>query len=224
MAAWSKAGTADELRYATVAIVLHWAIAFFIVTNLATGFFLDRLPPPVILLHISSGITVLVLTAARVAWRLTHPRPPYPVEYAAWERNLAKLVHFCLYALMILMPLSGWALISANPPLGSAGAAADEQELAKAGRKSHAGEPPAIWLLVTLPFIRPLHEIGREPAGLPAQRAVHGRIDTVHQIGGWSMLILVLLHVAGALKHQFIDRQRELARMGIGRRRMRSAA
>jgi cytochrome b561 len=31
------------------------------------------------------------------------------------------------------------------------------------------------------------------------------------------MLALLLLHVAGALKHQWVDRQRALARMGIGR-------
>jgi cytochrome b561 len=32
------------------------------------------------------------------------------------------------------------------------------------------------------------------------------------------MLVLLVLHIAGALKHQFVDRERELARMGIGRR------
>jgi cytochrome b561 len=33
------------------------------------------------------------------------------------------------------------------------------------------------------------------------------------------LLGLLILHIAGALKHQFIDRQAEFARMGIGRRR-----
>ena len=125
--------------YTTVAIILHWAIAFLIILNILTGLFLDRLPSPVTLLHISSGITVLALTMVRVVWRLTHPRPPYPEEYKLWERRLASLVHFCLYILMIAMPLSGWAMISANPPPNSAGADADAQELAKVGKTSHAG-------------------------------------------------------------------------------------
>lgn len=219
-----KTGPADQLRYTKVAITLHWAIALFIILNLSTGFFLERLPPPVTLLHISSGITVLALTVIRVAWRLTHPRPAYPAEYRPWERHLARIVHFCLYALMIGMPLTGWALISANPPLNSAGAAADAHELAKVGETSHSSGPPPIWLLIPLPFIEPLHEMGREPSGLPTQRLVHGRFDTAHKLGGWSMLILVLLHLSGALKHQFIDRQRELARMGLGRTKARPVA
>ena len=224
MAGASTMAAADERRYTKVAIALHWAIAFFIILNLSTGFFLYRLPPPVTLLHISSGITVLALTVVRVAWRLTHPRPAYPAAYKPWERHLANLVHVCLYGFMIGMPLTGWALISANPPLNSPGATADAQELAKVGKKSYASGSPPIWLLIPLPFIEPIHEIGRDPAGLPEQRAVHARFDTVHKIGGWSLLFLALLHVSGALKHQFIDRQRELARMGIGRRNVRREA
>jgi cytochrome b561 len=38
-------------------------------------------------------------------------------------------------------------------------------------------------------------------------------------VGGYLMLCLLSLHILGALKHQFIDRQSEFARMGIGRRR-----
>ncbi|WP_174296325.1 cytochrome b [Sphingomonas bacterium] len=218
MQTYQQGGTSDA-RYTRVAITLHWAIAFFIILNLSTGFFLDRLPPPVTLLHISSGITVLALTALRVVWRLTHPRPSYPAEYSPWERRLADIVHFCLYAFMIGMPLTGWALISANPPLDSPGAAVDAQQLARIGQHSHAGGNPPIWLLIPLPYIAPIHEMGRDPAGLPAQRVAHDRFDTVHKLGAFSLLTLLLLHLSGALKHQFVDKQRELARMGIGRRR-----
>jgi len=38
-----------------------------------------------------------------------------------------------------------------------------------------------------------------------------------HSFGGWILLALLVLHVSAALKHQFYDRQAELARMGIGR-------
>lgn len=217
MDAQVRAKAVDEVRYTRGAIGLHWAIAFFILFNLATGFFMRSLPPMTIVLHISSGITVLALTAIRVAWRLTHPRPPYPTDYKPWERHLAHLVHLCLYALMIGMPLTGWALISANPPPDSAGAAVEAQELAQEGRTPHANGAPPIWFLFTLPLIEPIQRIGSEPSGLPAQRAVHARFDTAHLLGGWSMLILALLHVSGALKHQFVDGHRELARMGIGR-------
>ncbi len=217
-----KRNSTYEPRYTRIAITLHWAIAFFIILNLSTGFFLDRLPQPVTLLHISSGITVLALTVVRVVWRLSHARPSYPAEYRPWERHLATLVHLVLYGLMLGMPLTGWAMISANPPPNSAGAATDAQELATLGKTSHTSDAPPIWLLFKLPPIEPLQEIGREPAGLPAQRAVHIRFGIAHTTGGFSMVILVLLHVSGALKHQFVDRHPELARMGIGRRKVTS--
>lgn len=39
----------------------------------------------------------------------------------------------------------------------------------------------------------------------------------LHKIAAWSLLLLILAHVGAALKHQFIDRDRLLARMGLGR-------
>jgi cytochrome b561 len=48
---------------------------------------------------------------------------------------------------------------------------------------------------------------------------MHERFVGLHEAGGWILSGLLLLHVAGALKHQWIDRHAELARMGIGRLR-----
>jgi hypothetical protein len=141
---------------------------------------------------------------------------------------------------MLLMPFSGWALVSANPPAGSPGAAWAAEHRpgpppaptlkpdagsrgGPAGEGKGGGQPPRrrgpvmIWGLFQLPLIGPVNELGRTPQGVPEQRAVHERIETFHAIGGWVMLALLILHVAGALKHQFVDRERELARMGVGR-------
>ena len=76
-----------------------------------------------------------------------------------------------------------------------------------------------IWNLVPLPMIGPIEAIGREPGGLPAQRRLHETFEGWHGVGGFLLLALLVLHIAGALKHQFIDRHAEFARMGIGRRR-----
>ena len=76
-------GAAGE-RYTRVAIWLHWAIAAFIIFNLLSGLFTDVLPPPlqiaVLTLHVSSGLTVLALTLARIAWRLMNDPPPFPMD------------------------------------------------------------------------------------------------------------------------------------------------
>src|ERR1039457_1643733 len=70
-------------RYTRVAIVLHWAIAAFIVFNLCIGFFMQSWPPPIrfiaLMLHVSWGMRVLALAVERVVWGLLNAPPPYPV-------------------------------------------------------------------------------------------------------------------------------------------------
>ncbi len=233
-----------ELRYTDVAILLHWAIALGILYNLATGLFGEYLPRGAFAFHISSGITVLALTVVRIVWRLTH-RPPPKLPMPTWQKSLANLTYALFYAGMILLPLSGWAMVSANPPADSPGAAwaADHPSVpvppapvptgkpaasapgGPAGVGKGGGQPPKkhgpimIWGLFPLPLIAPVNDVGRTADKVPEQRALHERIEGVHLAGGWIMLALLFLHVAGALKHQFVDRERELQRMGLGRRR-----
>ena len=209
-------------RYTHVAIVLHWVIAAAIVYNLVSGLLGEYLPGWFFVFHISSGLTVLILSVARVVWRLTHKPPPF-LPMQGWEAKLAHGVHFLLYAAMLLLPFSGWALISANPPAGSPGAAqAQAQRAAEATAKGQPAPKPRgptmFWGVVPVPKIGPITEMGRTPEGLPEQRELHERIETIHAIGGWIMLALLVLHLAGALKHHFVDREPELGRMGVGRR------
>jgi len=188
----------SPLRYTSVAIALHWMIAALIVFNLSIGFFMEGFPKPlkdiIVPLHISSGITVLALTALRVIWRLTHRPPPLPPEIALWERVAAHFAHALLYILMIAMTLIGWSIISAHPP------------------NPHGG--PKLWGLLHLPPIAPISHLE-----LTAQKAAHEQFVQLHSIGGWIFLGLLSLHVCAALKHQFWDRQPELQRMGLGRTR-----
>jgi cytochrome b561 len=185
-----------DRRYTRVAIVLHWAIAALILFNLSVGFFMEGFAQPlrgtVVRLHVSSGITVLALTAVRVLWRLAHKPPPLPAGMKRWERSAAHLAHGFLYVLMMALPLTGWSIVSAHPPGPGVGA--------------------RVWNLWLVPPIGPISHI--DPAH---QKLVHDRFVEFHSFLGWSMLALLVLHVAGALKHQFVDHQPELARMGLGR-------
>jgi cytochrome b561 len=63
--------------------------------------------------HKSTGLLLLALALARLAWRCAD-RAPRPVPGAAWEDRLARAAHFTLYLLMILMPLAGWVIHSAS--------------------------------------------------------------------------------------------------------------
>lgn len=233
--------TIDKRRYTDVAIALHWATAVAVLYNLASGLLGEYLPKGFFAFHVSSGITILALTVLRVLWRLTY-RPPPMLPMPGWERRLAKTTYLLWYLALLMVPLSGWAMVSANPPPGSPGAAYAEAHRTPApppptptgapstaapggpaGEGKGGGQPPRkhgpimIWGLFRLPLIAPISEIGRTPAGVPEQHAVHERIERVHLIGGWVVLSLLVLHVGGALKLQLVDRRRELARMGLGR-------
>ena len=99
-------------RYSRVAIWLHWVIAAALAGQIALGNAMPRDASGFALyqFHKSVGITILVLSLARLVWRFTHARP------AATEGGitgfLAKAVHWGFYAFMILGPLTGWALVS----------------------------------------------------------------------------------------------------------------
>ena len=105
---------AAQQRYSAVAVLLHWTIALAIGFQLALGFSMPKNESGFALfqLHKSVGITILLLSLARLAWRLTH-RPPAAVE-GGFQGFLAKTVHTLLYVFMIAMPLTGWAVASTS--------------------------------------------------------------------------------------------------------------
>jgi len=112
-------------RYSSVAIALHWLIALIVIGNLTGGLlldtFLDSDDPQmkmtgftIIQLHKAFGLTVIVLTVLRLMWRLANPAPALPDHMTPFERLLAKATHWGFYALLLLLPLSGWAMVSAS--------------------------------------------------------------------------------------------------------------
>ena len=101
-------------RYSKGAICFHWVIAVLVIANLTIGLLHESLldVDGVIPLHKSIGITVLVLTLGRIAWRLAH-RPPAPPEtMARWERLAAHAIAHDFYALLLILPLAGWLMVS----------------------------------------------------------------------------------------------------------------
>ncbi|MBI0475397.1 cytochrome b [Sphingomonas sp. MA1305] len=103
----------DE-RYSRVAIWFHWTIAVLIVANLIIGIGHDGIPALRRLMgaHMAIGITVLVLTALRLVWRLGHRPPAYPAAMPSWEKGVAHASHWTLYLLMVALPVTGWMMVS----------------------------------------------------------------------------------------------------------------
>ena len=105
-------------RYDDVAIALHWMAAVLILANIPLGALGERieawLGASPVWLHKSIGLTVLALGITRLAWRLGH-RPPPPVETVPrWQARAARAAHWAFYALIILVPLSGWLRVSSG--------------------------------------------------------------------------------------------------------------
>ncbi|BAI98205.1 cytochrome b [Sphingobium sp. TA15] len=103
-------------RYGNVARALHWIMAILILFNLFLGFAHDALPRDwkVMPVHKSIGLTVLALAVARILWRFTRRAPALPAGMPAWERGAAHATHFAFYAFMLVLPLTGWIMISAG--------------------------------------------------------------------------------------------------------------
>lgn len=106
-------------RYTGTAIALHWLIALALLAIFGIGLYMHELPlsPAKLKLyswHKWAGVTVFMLVAVRLGWRLTHPAPALPAAMPAAERLLAGAVHVLLYLLMFAIPLSGWLMSSAK--------------------------------------------------------------------------------------------------------------
>lgn len=179
-------------RYTRPAIWLHWGIALLIAANVffiqTAKSFGDENIRFMYDTHKSIGVTVLGLAVLRLLWRFTHRPPELPADYKSWERRASKAAHWSLYFIMFFLPISGWLHDSAWD-------AAAEIKLNYFG-------------LFELPRLGLIMEM--EPV---AKKALHGILGEAHEIAGYALYALVFLHIGGALKHQFIDKHRELQRM-----------
>jgi cytochrome b561 len=102
----------EQLHYSTTAKVFHWLIVALLAGQLPLGWLMPGVrrgmqPGTVMSVHISIGITVLVLIVLRFIWRLTHPVAP-ETNLPGWQRLSSELVHWLLYVVVFLTALSGW--------------------------------------------------------------------------------------------------------------------
>lgn len=104
-------------RFARPARVLHWLMAAMIIAMLFIGAGMvstaSQAYPALLAWHRPIGLAILLLALARLIIRLTHRSPPLPGDLPPLQVAAAKGSHYALYALMVAMPLVGWAMLSA---------------------------------------------------------------------------------------------------------------
>ena len=179
-------------KYTRTAIILHWIVAVLIIANVVIGLSAEALPEAwvrsAVDTHKSIGITVLGLAVLRLLWRFSHPAPPLPASYPAWERIGAHAAHAALYVVIFGLPLSGWLHDSAW--------------------NGAAAHPMHLFGLIPWPRIAWLADL--DPA---TKDRLHAQLFTVHWAFGLALYGLLAAHILGALKHQVLDREPELQRM-----------
>lgn len=174
-------------RYSLPAIALHWLIAVLMLATLGLGLTFEgmRFSPSKIQLinyHKWAGVTLFLLASLRLAWRLIRRPPPALPGLLPWELRLSHAVHIALYALMFIIPLSGWIMSSAK------------------------GFPIVYFGQIQLPDL-----IGKQT------KETAEWLKEIHRLLAYGFLALLAMHVAGALKHQWLDKKPILYRMGLGR-------
>ena len=170
----------EAARYTRVAIILHWLIAALLIGNIVLGLYHDSFgkaaTPWMMFFHKAIGLSVLALSLARLAWRLTHRPPAFDPVLKGWERGLAHFLHWLFYFMLIAIPLTGWLLSSSG------------------------GRATSFWGLFDI-------------APLPVPKSSRDFYEGAHELLGKLMIGLVLLHVAGALKHHLEGHRHLIGRM-----------
>jgi cytochrome b561 len=103
--------------YGLIAIFLHWVIAALFVGLLLVGIAMmrienQRLAFDLIQWHKSLGFLTLGLVLLRLAWRLANIVPSLPTTLSKTEKITAATAHWLLYAFMLILPLTGWIMVS----------------------------------------------------------------------------------------------------------------
>ncbi|MEL6643836.1 MAG: cytochrome b/b6 domain-containing protein [Pseudomonadota bacterium] len=105
-------------EFGIITRVLHWLIAVGVIAMLALGSYITRMEVGfsnfwLFGLHKSIGLTLFLLVGIRIVWHVIS-RPPAPLPSAPWKDRLARWVHLGFYALLVLVPLTGWIASAAS--------------------------------------------------------------------------------------------------------------
>ena len=164
-------------KYPTSLRVLHWLRALLIFGLIAVGWTMTSLDDEMAEkfgelypLHKSFGLLVLLIVLVQIGIRALS-RLPGPADLPTHERVLSQVVHVAIYALLLIVPLMGYAMSSTF---------------------AHSDGVTFFGLHV--------------PELLPKNDTAFRVFQLLHKVLAYTLLGLVVLHVAGALKHRFVDK------------------
>jgi len=108
--------TTAAARFTLPSRLLHWTMAPMVIAQLLIGVTMIAALsyyPLLLAIHRPLGVAILAFAVVRLANRLTHRPPPFLATMSRGERRIATWSEYLLYALLLVQPLTGWAMLSA---------------------------------------------------------------------------------------------------------------
>lgn len=108
-------------RYHSLSIVLHWTIALGLIFMFASGLYMVNADISkadqyrLFQIHKASGVVMLWAIFLRICLRLFTRAPKRLNEFTEAMLRNANLGHVALYFVLVMLPLSGWLMVSASP-------------------------------------------------------------------------------------------------------------
>lgn len=183
--------------YGRAAQAFHWISVALLIVLVTIGLYCSWVgdgPVRSYLLdswHKPLGLSVIALTVLRLTWKAMQPTVGEANGLARWESVLSRITHWGLYAVLLAMPLSGLLM------------------------SQGAGRPTSYFGLFELPQM-----LAIDPALGPREQYYYLLGKWLHKsVIEWALYLIVAMHVAGALKHRYVDGDRAfLGRMWSWRR------
>lgn len=106
----------SRLQYGTTAKVFHWTIVALLAVQYPVGWLMPDIhrgmqPGVGMTFHVSMGLIILVATALRLPWRLSHPVAPES-SLPTWQRLTSEVVHWMQYVMVLFTTVTGWLFAS----------------------------------------------------------------------------------------------------------------
>lgn len=189
-----------NITYGSIAKWLHWGTALLFLGSYMSVYyrhwFTVKDTPEnwtALQLHLSIGITIAVVVMLRIIWRITNQTPELEPG-SKLQQLTAHAGHFALYAIMIIMPVTGY--------LGT-------------------GVDTEYFFMFDIPKFEStqlFNALVIEGLGMTPDE-FEEPIDFIHKkvFGAWLAWMLILGHAGAALYHHFIIKDNTLNKMTTGK-------
>jgi len=177
----------NHQKLSKTTVLLHWLVAIIMISLLSVGVYMAETETYFLYpIHKSIGVLIIIPVVWRVVWRIKNGWPSELSVASALQHTVAKLVHWVLILGTVLMPVSGMLM---------------------SGMGGHGIEVFGLELMAMNFNPDDAKEV------MPINGALAGLGHEAHEIIGYILIAAVVLHIAGALKHELLDKDGTLRRM-----------